>query len=194
MKEYDKARVAYETAANSAELYLAPLQRLAEMYGELDDKAMQLRYLQKLDAISPLNVNRKVSLGEIHLAMGEPEKAEELFDKAVAQVTKEAMDGISSLSGRIAAIYADRDRPKPKNFCATVLRSRASSFPRATSCCLTSWASACASRAAGRTRSSSTNGPSRSLPRTRICITTWAWPLPKAGIFCRANGQSAQGH
>ncbi|WP_165174872.1 response regulator [Desulfovibrio sp. ZJ369] len=116
LREYDKARVAYETAASSAELYLAPLQRLAEMYGELGDKAMQLRYLQKLDSISPLNVNRKVSLGEIHLSMGESEKAEELFDKAVAQVTKDAMAGISSLSGRIAAIYADHDPAKAEKF------------------------------------------------------------------------------
>ena len=32
MKDYEKARIAYETAAKSADLYLAPLQRLAEMY------------------------------------------------------------------------------------------------------------------------------------------------------------------
>ncbi len=124
LQDYEKARIAYETAANSAELYLAPLQRLAEMYGELGDKAMQLRYLQKLDAISPLNVNRKVSLGEIHLAMGEPEKAEELFDKAVAQVTKEAMAGISALSGRIAAIYADRDPAKAEKFLRNSLQAK----------------------------------------------------------------------
>lgn len=116
MKAYEKARAAYEAAAKSADLYLAPLQRLAEMFGELEDKVNQLRYLQKLDAISPLNVNRKVSLGEIHLAMGEPEKAEELFDKAMTQVTKEAMDGISALSGRIAGIYADRDPAKAEKF------------------------------------------------------------------------------
>ena len=95
MKDYEKARVAYE---------------------ELGDQQSQLRCLQKLDAISPLNVNRKVSLGEIHLAMGEPEKAEELFDKAMAQITKEAMDGISALSGRIASIYADRDPAKAEKF------------------------------------------------------------------------------
>ena len=116
MKDYEKARIAYETAAKSADLYLAPLQRLAEMYEELGDQQSQLRYLQKLDSISPLNVNRKVSLGEIHLAMGEPEKAEELFDKAMAQITKEAMDGISALSGRIASIYADRDPAKAEKF------------------------------------------------------------------------------
>lgn len=116
MQDYEKARIAYETAAKSADLYLAPLQRLAEMYEELGDRQSQLRYLQKLDAISPLNVNRKVSLGEIHLAMGEPEKAEELFDKAMAQITKEAMDGIIALSGRIAAIYADSDPVKAEKF------------------------------------------------------------------------------
>ena len=66
-KEYDKARMAYEAAAKSADMYLAPLQRLAEMYEETGDMAQQVRYLEKLDALSPLNVNRKVSLGEAHL-------------------------------------------------------------------------------------------------------------------------------
>lgn len=116
MHDYEKARIAYETAAKSADLYLAPLQHLAEMYEELGDQQSQLRCLQKLDAISPLNFNRKVSLGELHLAMGEAEKAEEFFDKAMAQITKEAMDGISVLSGRIAAIYADKDPVKAEKF------------------------------------------------------------------------------
>ena len=111
LKDYEKARIAYENASKSADVYLAPMQRLAEMYGEQGDTERQMQYLQKLDELSPLNVNRKISLGELHLAKGDTEAAEALFDKAMTQVTKEAMDSISSLSGRIASIYADKGVP-----------------------------------------------------------------------------------
>ena len=116
LKDYEKARIAYEEAANTADLYLAPLQRLAEMYEELDDKENQLRYLQKLDNISPLNVNRKVSLGEVHLALGHVDKAEDFFDKALTQMNREAVEGLSALSSRIADVYADRDPQKAEKF------------------------------------------------------------------------------
>jgi len=116
LKDYDKARVAYEAACKSSELYLAPMQRLAEMYGELGKTELQIQYLQKLDELSPLNVSRKVSLGELHLANGDTEKAEALFDKAMAQATREAAESISSISGRIANIYAEKDPVKAERF------------------------------------------------------------------------------
>lgn len=116
LKEYEQARVAYEAAAAAADLYLAPLQRLAEMYGEMDDKENQLRYLQKLDNISPLNVNRKVSLGEVHLALGHVDQAEDFFDKALTQMNREAVEGLSALSSRIADVYAERDPQKAEKF------------------------------------------------------------------------------
>ncbi|ATD81845.1 MULTISPECIES: tetratricopeptide repeat protein [Desulfovibrio] len=116
LAEYDLAREAYEAAAAAADLYLAPLQRLAEMYEYLGDRENQLRYLQKLDHISPLNVNRKVSLGEVHLALGNTEQAEDFFDRALVQMNREAVEGLSALSGRIAGVYAERDPLKAEKF------------------------------------------------------------------------------
>lgn len=116
LSQYDQAHAAYEAAAKAADLYLAPLQRLAEMYQELDDKENQLRYLNKLDQISPLNVNRKVSLGEVHLALGHVDQAEDFFDKALTQMHREAVEGLSALSSRIAEVYADRDPQKAEKF------------------------------------------------------------------------------
>ena len=116
LAEYDLAREAYEAAAAAADLYLAPLQRLAEMYEHLGDRENQLRYLQKLDHISPLNVNRKVSLGEVHLALGNTEQAEDFFDRALVQMNREAVEGLSALSGRIAGVYAERDPLKAEKF------------------------------------------------------------------------------
>lgn len=113
---YDKARTAYETAASGADLYLAPLQRLAELYEATGDKARLKECLERLDALSPLNVDRKVSLGSVNLELGNTEKAEEYFDKAVVQMQHDALDGLSALSGRIADIYTDRDPGKAEKY------------------------------------------------------------------------------
>lgn len=112
MQAFEKARIAYEAAYKAAELFLAPMQRLADLYGEMGNVDMQLQYLHKLDELSPLNVNRKVNLAEIHLSRGEIEQAESLFDKAMHQIHSEAMESISSLSGRIANVYADKGKPE----------------------------------------------------------------------------------
>ena len=125
LKDYDKARKAYENASKSSDFYLAPMQRLADLYGEQGDAERQMQFLHKLDELSPLNVNRKISLGELHLARGDTEAAEALFEKAMTQVTREAMDSISSLSGRIASIYADKGVPdKAERFLRESIESK----------------------------------------------------------------------
>jgi len=129
-KEYDKARMAYEAAAKSADMYLAPLQRLAEMYEETGDVAQQVHYLEKLDALSPLNVNRKVSLGEAHLAQGDTEKAEAFFDKAITQMNREAEDGLSALSSRIAGIYGEHAPEKAEKFLRSSLELKGKRLSR----------------------------------------------------------------
>ena len=123
-QQYDKARLSYESAAKSADLYLAPLQRLAEMYEEIGDTPQQVRYLEKLDNLSPLNVNRKVSLGEAHFANGDLEKAEAFFEKAVVQMNREAADGLSALSSRIAGIYGERAPEMAEKFLRSSLEAR----------------------------------------------------------------------
>lgn len=129
-KEYDKARMAYEAAAKSADMYLAPLQRLAEMYEETGDVRQQMRYLEKLDALSPLNVNRKVSLGQAHLAHGDAEKADSFFEKAIVQMNREAEDGLSALSSRIADIYGERAPEKAEKFLRSSLELRSKRLSR----------------------------------------------------------------
>ena len=161
-QQYDKARIAYESAAKSADLYLAPLQRLAEMYAEIGDVPQQVRYLEKLDSISPLNVNRKVSLGEAHLANGDVEKAEAFFEKAVVQRTGKLPMASARFQAVLPAFMASATRKRQKNFCATVLKPRASALAGKIWPCSTSLASACAGRAAGRTPSLNTSAPSKS--------------------------------
>lgn len=120
----EEAREAYETASREADLYLEPLRRLAEIEGELGNIAGRLRYLQRLDTLSPLNVERKVDMGELHLAMGQPDQAEMLFDKAVDQLTQNALLSISNLTNRIAAMYAEKDPIMAEKFLRKSLEAK----------------------------------------------------------------------
>lgn len=120
----DKAKDAYENASKNADLFLEPLRRLSDLYGEAGDSETRLRYLQRLDALSPLNVDRKVDMGEIHLSLGNTEEAERLFDTAVTQVTKDAMSHISSIAGRIATLYAESDPKKAEQYLRKSLETK----------------------------------------------------------------------
>ncbi len=120
----DAAREAYESASSNAELYLEPLRKLAELAESVGDSRSCLAYLEKLDRLSPLNAERKVSMGEIHLSMGNIDKAEELFEAAVAQVTRDALSQIGAISGRIALIYADRSPERAELFLRRALEAK----------------------------------------------------------------------
>lgn len=105
----EKAVEAYESACEHASMYMEPLKKLAEFYEEEGDHENRLRYLEKLDKLSPLNVERKVDMGGIHVEMGNDDKAEVLFDHAINQAKREAMSYIEEISSKIGGIYEKRD-------------------------------------------------------------------------------------
>jgi len=112
----DKAREAYESASDNAQLYLEPLKKLADLHKETGDMAEQLKYLERLDKLSPLNVERKVDIGSIHVEMGNEEEAERLFESAVNQATREALSYIGEISERIGNVYAQRDPARAEHY------------------------------------------------------------------------------
>ncbi len=126
----NKARDAYETASSHAELYMEPLRRLGELYGEMGDLTGKLKYLERLDALSPLNVDRKVDMGEIQLSLGNDEEAERLFNVAVEQVTKEALAQISHIANRIAVMYAEKDPLMAEKFLRRSLDAKGKNLTR----------------------------------------------------------------
>jgi len=103
--DLDSARESYEKACEHAELFLEPLRRLGELYGSMGDPEGRLKYLERMDQISPLNAERKVDMGEVHLHLGRSEEAQALFDMAV-EITGEE---ISRICKRIAVLYTDKD-------------------------------------------------------------------------------------
>lgn len=109
MREYDKAAEAYESASRGSSMFLDPLRKLADLYTETGDRRKQLQYLEKLDEISPLNVDRKLAIGELYLAQNRPDMARKLFDQAVSMSAREASDYVSGVALRVADIYMDKD-------------------------------------------------------------------------------------
>lgn len=128
--DLEAAKAAYLEAHTNAELYLEPLQRLANLAMRAGNPEESLMYLEKLDSLSPLNVDRKVNMGEINLDLGREEKAEALFEAAVEQVTRDSRDMISDLAERIAGVYAVQDPVRSEKFLRKALRVKKNRYTR----------------------------------------------------------------
>ncbi|MDR3176691.1 MAG: tetratricopeptide repeat protein [Desulfovibrio sp.] len=107
--DLDAAQAAYKLAADNANMYLEPLRKLAALCEEKGNLEECLVWLERMDRLSPLNTERKVSMGEIHLNLGHEEKAAGLFDTAMDQAAKEAQELISTLAERVAGFYAEKN-------------------------------------------------------------------------------------
>jgi tetratricopeptide (TPR) repeat protein len=102
----DEAIRAYEAAHVGSRLYLEPLKKLAEAHKELDEDAY-LRYLRKLDVISPLNTERKCEIGKVYVRKNEMERADQYFSAAIATAQREAFNQVDRVVQEIAEVVAE---------------------------------------------------------------------------------------
>ncbi len=114
---------AFLAASDNAPLYMEPLNKLVNFYRQEGDTARELEYLQALDKLSPLNVERKVEIGGAHLGLGNKQEAETVFDKALKQARKQASIRIKDVSQRIGDIYVRRDPVKAEAYYRKALDS-----------------------------------------------------------------------
>jgi tetratricopeptide (TPR) repeat protein len=98
----DEAIGEYLKAHEHSKLYLEPLRKLADFYGRLGEKEMQLEYLRKMDKLSPLNTERKVLIGVLSLDLGEREDGRKFFDAAVSSASQEARENICNTALQVA--------------------------------------------------------------------------------------------
>ena len=124
LNKLDKARDSYLQASESAHMYMEPLKKLADLYAETEEKEQQLHYLERLDQLSPLNVERKVDMGEIHVEMGNEQRAAELFEQAVMQAKREAFTYIGQVVEKIGHVYAQRDPAKAEGYYRQALEAK----------------------------------------------------------------------
>jgi tetratricopeptide (TPR) repeat protein len=100
----DDALAAYTEASRNGKLYLDPIKKIVELHKETGNTREETKYLERLDRLSPLNVDRKISIGDNYMALGEKDKAVEVFDTAIKLATKEAMAQV----GRVTRTIAER--------------------------------------------------------------------------------------
>jgi tetratricopeptide (TPR) repeat protein len=98
----EEALDAYTNASTNAKLYLEPLKRIADIYREDGNVSEETKFLEQLDRLSPLNIERKVAIGGNYIDMGDQTKAQEFFDVAVKTATREAMSEVGKVNRAIA--------------------------------------------------------------------------------------------
>lgn len=98
----DEALNAYMEASRNGKLFLDPIKKIAELHKITGNVREETKYLERLDRLSPLNVDRKISIGDNYMSLGEREKAVEVFDDAIKLATKEAMAQVGRVTRTIA--------------------------------------------------------------------------------------------
>lgn len=98
----DEALAVYQAASSSAKMFLEPLKRIAELHKEEGNVAEELKYLERLDKLSPLNIDRKIVIGDNYMKMGRADEAQGIFDDALKMATREAMNTVAKIARSIA--------------------------------------------------------------------------------------------
>lgn len=121
---------AYRKAREVTDMFLAPLQKLAGLAKDRNDQREYLGYLVELDALSPLNMHRKLQMAETMLALGQKGSARKLFDEVVAKAGKAIAEDASTLVERIAAMYSSHNPEDMEAFLRETLEKRKMNFCR----------------------------------------------------------------
>jgi tetratricopeptide (TPR) repeat protein len=103
---------AYEHASYVDELFFEPISKLVTYFHERGDKDKVVHYLEKLDAISPLNMERKMEIARLHLQLGHSDDAHGTFETVMKMTTKKVSDTISETAIKIGAICAENNDPE----------------------------------------------------------------------------------
>ncbi|WP_147818989.1 response regulator [Salidesulfovibrio onnuriiensis] len=127
--ERDKAIRAYLQAHESSRLYLEPLKKLANVYQDVNENE-HLKYLKKLDRLSPLNTERKCEIGAAHIRRKEMDMAEKYFDQAIDTATQEAMSLVSGVAERIAGTVAESSPKMSEKYLQKVLETKGANLSK----------------------------------------------------------------
>ncbi|MGL1861122.1 MAG: tetratricopeptide repeat protein [Pseudodesulfovibrio sp.] len=113
----------YEAAHESSRLYLEPLKKLANAYDGIDDDK-HLEYMKVLDKLSPLNTERKTSIGAIHVKREELDHAEKYFDQAIDIATREAMSLVGNVAEQISLAVSDVAPEMSEKYLSRVIEAK----------------------------------------------------------------------
>ena len=103
---------AYEHASYMDPLCLDPLTKLVDYFSARGDTARAVQYLERLDTISPLNLERKMDIARLHLELGNEEDAKGGFETLMKQANRKMLGALSETATKIGDIYAKAGNPE----------------------------------------------------------------------------------
>lgn len=106
---HKEAEKHYLKAYKAEKLFIEPLKKLVDLSAQTGNSDKKLFFLNKLDALSPLNFERKVEIGETYLERDDADKAREYFEQAKKVVGKVAGEMVSESLMEIARKIGERD-------------------------------------------------------------------------------------
>jgi len=124
LDQHEQAVGCYQKAHQSERMYLEPLKKLSECYREAGQKNEELKSLKKLNELSPLNVDRKMFIGEIELDLGNADGAEYYFEEAVKLIKKQAREDVSKINLEIAEKLLAVDPERSEKYYRKAIESR----------------------------------------------------------------------
>lgn len=107
---------AYEHACHVDEMFMEPLHKLVAYFRERNDRKNELIYLEKLDAVSPLNTERKMEIAKLYLELGNGDDAKDTFESVMRMTTKSVMNALSDTATKIGYIYAQNNDPEAEKY------------------------------------------------------------------------------
>lgn len=119
----DEAIQAYEQAHQGAALYLEPLKKLARVH-QGEDEDNYLRYLKKLDIISPLNTERKCEIGKAYVRKKDMDKAEVYFGEAIVNAEREASSYVEQVVSGIAESVSEASPAMAEKYYVKILEMK----------------------------------------------------------------------
>lgn len=120
----------YEHAGDLDEMFFEPLNKLAEYFKQSKNPERQIEYLERLDSVSPLNIDRKIQIGGVHVDMGNDEEAAEMFEAALSLTSKEELGDVAEVAAKIGHLYAERNRVEAETWYRRALDMRGESLGR----------------------------------------------------------------
>lgn len=117
----NEALQAYLQAAQHAKMYLEPLKKIVDYFREKNDVEAQLEYLGKLERLSPMNMDRKIEIGELHLDQGNTDEADAYFQEAMKISNRQAKDMIDHVKLTVAEACLKKDAALAEKYFREIL-------------------------------------------------------------------------
>ncbi|MFP4392449.1 MAG: tetratricopeptide repeat protein [Desulfohalobiaceae bacterium] len=124
MDKKQDAIQSYEAAHNAEKLYLEPIKRMVGFFQQTGNEQKQLDQLKKLDRLSPLNVERKMHIGELFLRQDKTEEAEQYFQESVKITKKQMKNKVANINMEIAELLMDKNPEKAEEYLRQALETK----------------------------------------------------------------------